>query len=102
MDDLTGGGTVQSVGLGLAGIGGIIWAIYEKIMRAKLENANSDSNIAVANANEVLFNMLTNRLDSLDAQVKQLTMDLAREREYTRLLVGAMMQAGIPIPAHPA
>lgn len=91
----------QDIILGGLGVGGLLWAAYEKFMRYRVENANSDSNVAVANANEVLFGMLTSRLESLENQVKQLSIDLGKEREYTRALVGAMMTAGIPIPAYP-
>ena len=93
-----GGGDVV---LGVAGVGGILWAIYEKFMRHKLQEANLDSGVAVANANEALFNMLTQRLTALEEEVKQVKRDLDREREYTRTLVSTMMQAGIQPPAYP-
>lgn len=97
-----GGMAVSDLLLGGAGVGGIIWAIYEKFMRYKVETANSDSNVAVANANEALFNMLTNRLEALETEVKRLSSEVQKEREYNRVLVGAMMTAGIPVPAYPA
>lgn len=97
-----GGMAISDLLLGGAGVGGIIWAIYEKFMRYKVETANSDSNVAVANANEALFNMLTNRLEALEAEVKRLSSEVQKEREYNRVLVGAMMTAGIPVPAYPA
>lgn len=102
MDEVTGGASSSDMVLGAAGVGGIIWAIYEKFMRYKVESANSDSNVAVANANEALFNMLTNRLEALEAEVKRLSGEITKEREYNRVLVGAMMTAGIPVPAYPA
>lgn len=91
----------QGIIYGVAGAGGIIWALYEKFMRYKLESANSDSNVAVANANEALFNMLTNRLEALEMEVKRLSGEITKEREYNRILVGAMMTAGIPVPTYP-
>lgn len=97
-----GGMAISDLLLGGAGVGGIIWAIYEKFMRYKVETANSDSNVAVANANEALFNMLTNRLEALETEVKRLSSEVQKEREYNRVLVGAMMTAGIPVPAYPA
>ena len=93
-----GGGDVV---LGVAGVGGILWAIYEKFMRHKLQEANLDSGVAVANANEALFTMLTQRMTVLEEEVKQVKRDLEREREYTRTLVSTMMQAGIQPPAYP-
>ena len=93
-----GGGDVV---LGVAGVGGILWAIYEKFMRHKLQEANLDSGVAVANANEALFNMLTQRMTVLEEEVKQVKRDLDREREYTRTLVATMVAAGIVPPAYP-
>lgn len=95
------GGNAQNILLGLGAFGGILWAVYEKWTRHKMESANVDSGVAVANANEALFNMLTNRLEALEAEVKQLRQELNKEREYTRLLVSTMMQAGIQPPAYP-
>ena len=93
-----GGGDVV---LGVAGVGGILWAIYEKFMRHKLQEANTDSGVAVANANEALFTMLTQRMTALEEEVKQVKKELDREREYTRTLVATMVAAGLAPPAYP-
>lgn len=87
--------------MGGLGLGGIIWAAYEKFMRHKLQDANVDSGVAVANANEALFNMLTTRLTALEAEVERMKKELDREREYTRTLVATMVSAGIVPPAYP-
>ena len=97
----TGGSNLQDILLGLGGVGAIIWAVYEKWMRHKLQEANTDSGVAVANANEALFNMLTQRMTVLEEEVKQVKRDLDREREYTRTLVATMVAAGIVPPAYP-
>lgn len=99
--DVDTGANVSDILLGGAGLGGIIWAIYEKWMRHKIESANVDSGVSMANANEVLFNMLTTRLEALEAEVKQLRAELNKEREYTRMLVSTMMAANIQPPAYP-
>ena len=99
--DVDTGANVSDILLGGAGLGGIIWALYEKWMRHKLQDANIDSGVAVANANEALFTMLTQRMTVLEEEVKQVKRDLDREREYTRTLVSTMMQAGIQPPAYP-
>ena len=92
------GGDIIMGGLGL---GGILWAAYEKIMRHKLQDANVDSGVAVANANEALFNMLTQRLTALEAEVERMKKELDCEREYNRSLVAIMVSAGIVPPAYP-
>ena len=99
--DVDTGANVSDILLGGAGLGGIIWALYEKWMRHKLQDANIDSGVAVANANEALFNMLTQRLTALEEGVKQVKKELDREREYTRTLVATMVAAGLAPPAYP-
>ena len=95
------GGDLPSIIFGGAGLGGIIWALYERIKRQKLESANIDSGVAVANANEALFTMLTTRLTTLEEEVKLLRSNLDKEREYTRILVSVMVEAGLKPPAYP-
>lgn len=96
-DTVVSGGDVIMGGLGL---GGILWAAYEKFMRHRLQDANVDSGVAVANANEALFNMLTQRLTALEAEVERMKKELDREREYNRSLVATMVAAGIVPPAY--
>ena len=97
----TGGSNLQDILLGMGGLGAILWAVYEKWMRHKLQDANTDSGVAVANANEALFNMLTQRMTALEEEVKQVKKELDREREYTRTLVATMVAAGLAPPAYP-
>ena len=97
----TGGSNLQDILLGMGGLGAILWAVYEKWMRHKLQEANTDSGVAVANANEALFNMLTQRMTALEEEVKQVKKELDREREYTRTLVATMVAAGLAPPAYP-
>ena len=97
----TGGSNLQDILLGMGGLGAILWAVYEKFMRHKLQDANTDSGVAVANANEALFNMLTQRMTALEEEVKQVKKELDREREYTRTLVATMVAAGLAPPAYP-
>lgn len=95
------GVSLQDALLGVLGGGGILWAVYEKWTRHKVETASSDSNVSESRANEALFNMLTNRLEALETEVRLLRIELNKERDYTRVLVNAMVQAGITPPAYP-
>ena len=97
----TGGSNLQDILLGMGGLGAILWAVYEKWMRHKLQDANTDSGVAVANANEALFTMLTQRMTALEEEVRQVKKELDREREYTRTLVATMVAAGLAPPAYP-
>lgn len=97
----TGGSNLQELLLGFGGIGAVAWAIYERLQRLKVDNAMGDSNVSMATANEALFNMLTQRLTALEAEVERMKKELDREREYNRSLVATMVSAGIVPPAYP-
>lgn len=96
------GVSLQDALIGVLGGGGILWAVYEKWTRHKAETAAYDSSVAESRANEALFNMLTVRLEALEAEVRLLRAELSKEKEYTRILVDVMIQAGITPPAYPA
>lgn len=85
---------------GIGVVGAALWAVWERWQRNKVQGANNESNIAVASANETLFNMLTQRLTALEEEVKQLREQLAKERLYTNNLVNAMIVAGLQVPPH--
>lgn len=86
--------------LGVGGLGAIAWGVYERWQRNQVQNASNESNIAVSDANKALFDMLTQRLTSVEEEVKQLRAQLAKEREYTNRLVNVMITAGLQIPPH--
>ena len=97
----TGGYIPQEIMLGSLGLGGILWAVYEKWMRHKLHDASIDSGVAIANANEALFTMLTQRMTALEEEVKQVKKELEREREYNRALATMLVAAGQVLPPYP-
>lgn len=98
----SGGPNLSTVGMSISTILLGTWAIYEKWTRLRAEKAAYDSSVAESRANEALFNMLTVRLEALEAEVRLLRAELSKEKEYTRILVDAMIQAGITPPAYPA
>lgn len=100
MEELADSGMIQTI-LGVGGIGGILWALYERFNRMNLDKAQAQSGTAEANANRTLFNMLTKRLNSLEAEVDRLRRGLTREREYTQLLISTMVQARLNPPPYP-
>lgn len=97
----TGGSNLQDILLGMGGLGAIIWAVYEKWMRHKAQSAEIDSGVAVSNANEALFNMLTQRLSGVEEEVRQVRAELVRERDYNRTLITKLVEAGITPPPPP-
>lgn len=95
---------IENVGntiLGASGVGGIVWAIYERVRRLRIEGAQGSSDVAEARANETLFNMLTKRLGDLESEVKDLRRELNREREYTQRLITMLVGAGLKPPPYP-
>lgn len=101
MIDNEAGGPILNYLLGAGGLGGILWALYERISRQRVENAQGGSDVAEARANETLFNMLTKRLGDLESEVKDLRKELNREREYTQRLITMLVGAGLKPPAYP-
>lgn len=94
------GGMAGDIILGVSGVGGILWAVYERFIRHRVEKANSDSEVAVLTANETLFKMITSRMESLEAQVERLQKQLDNEREYTKTLITLMIGAGMTPPPY--
>lgn len=92
---------VMNFVLGTGGVGAVIWAVAERMLRLRQDRAETGSAVAESRANEALFTMLTNRLVAVEAEVNLLRKELDREREYTRTLVGLMANAGVPIPQVP-
>lgn len=87
--------------LGAGGIGAVIWAVAERMLRLRQDRADRDSGISEARANQTLFNMLKERLETLEKEVRSLRAELDRERDYTRALVSTMSAHGVPVPPQP-
>lgn len=94
------GGMLGDIALGTAGVGGILWAVYERFIRHRVERANADSEVAVLTANETLFTMLTQRLSTVEEEVKHLRRELDKEREYTRTLINFVVTSGLTPPPY--
>lgn len=91
--------------LGAGGLGGILWAVYERITRMKVERASNGADIAASTGETRVYQMLTERLASVEAEVSFLREQLAAEREvnYRHQLEllqmrKACIEAGIPLP----
>lgn len=91
--------------LGAGGLGGIIWAIYERMVRLKVERADHTADIAASGGETAVYRMLTERLESLESEVRSLREQLASEREMNYnhqlnllALRKACIEAGITLP----
>lgn len=91
--------------LGAGGLGGILWAIYERVVRLRVERADHSADIAASGGETAVYTMLKERLESLESEVKSLRQELAKEREtnfqHQANLVAlrkACIEAGIQLP----
>lgn len=91
--------------LGAGGLGGMIWAIYERVLRLRVERADHSADIAASGGETAVYKMLTERLESLEGEVKKLRDQLVLERETNfqhqlNLLAmrKACIEAGITLP----
>lgn len=87
--------------LGAGGIGAVVWAVAERMLRLRQDRAERDSVVSEARANQTLFTMLKERLETLEQEVRSLRAELDRERDYTRALVSTMSAHGVPVPPQP-
>ena len=101
------------VGSGLAAIGtlaGGIWAWWLKNQRAqantRAEVAEAGAERAVADAQQTVYKLLSDRLTALEGEVRTLRDELSAERKHSRRLElhiwrleGLMRKAGIEPPA---
>lgn len=80
------GGTVGNIVLGLSTVGiGIAWA-RDKLLKNRIDSANSEAAVAVADAQQSVYAMLTGRLETLEKEVQGLRTELQTERLHSRKL----------------
>ena len=91
--------------LGAGGLGGILWAIYERVLRLRVERADHSADIAASGGETAVYTMLKERLESLESEVKSLRIELVQERETNfqhqlnlLALRKACLEAGITLP----
>lgn len=84
MDDIDIRQLLANLGLGGLGLGGFIWALYERFQKLKVQAATNDSTISMAEAQESVFRMLTGRLETLEVEVRTLREELQTERARRR------------------
>lgn len=86
MDLTTIGGALAAIGTIAAGA----WAWFERARRAKAETsadvATSDAQRTVADSQQTVYKMLTERLHALEQDVQSLRNELAAERAHSRKL----------------
>lgn len=99
------GGVWAKIILGLATAGSILYGAYQTWQKNKVTSANGDAQIAVANAEKTVYEMMTTRLAALEAEMITVRKELAAERDHGRKmeihifkLEGMMRKAGIDPP----
>lgn len=83
--------------LGLAAAGGWIWLAWERFQKSRLAKAYTDANVAVADGQEKLYNLMTDRLGSLEKDVEDFRGELKEERAHSRQLDLALQRYQIHV-----
>ena len=79
-------GAMQNILLGVAALGGVLWGVWERVQKARLQKAGTDASVAVSTAQEQMFTLMTARLTALETDYSKLRDELAEERKHSRLL----------------
>lgn len=80
------GELLQNLFTGAGVIGLALWAAWERLSKARLQNASNEAGMASAMAQESVFNMLNHRLDTMEKEIQTLRGELAVERAHSRKL----------------
>ena len=99
------GGTWGNILLGASTVGaGLMWA-REKWFKLKVESANTDVAVVTADAQQLVYTMLMNRLETLEKEMQGVRQELATERAHSRALEihifkleAVMRKANIEVP----
>lgn len=105
-----------AVGAALAAVGAVaggIWAAWQNKLKTaaqtRAEVAESNASTAVADAQQTVYNLLKERVTTLENDMRTVRQELAEERSHSRKLVehiwtleGLMREAGMtPPPFNP-
>lgn len=99
--------TLGNIMLGAGAVGGILWGLYEKVIRMKVQSAQNGASVAMSEGQETLFALMRQRLEALEVEVSKLREELATERthrrdteEYVFELQDLMRGKGLPVPSN--
>lgn len=99
------GGSITAIGIGIGGV--YTWWLNQKRQRAdvKADVAQSDSARVIAEANTTVYELLLERVKTLEGEMRQVRHELAAERLHSRKLVlhiwkleGLMRMANLDVP----
>ena len=85
MDEPTGG-NLTNILLGGGVIGASLWAAWERWIKNKVVSANAEAQVAIAEAQQSVYQMLTQRLESLEKELQTVRQELSEERGIRRQL----------------
>lgn len=99
------GGMVKDLLMGAAGVGGILWAIWERWLRSRVDAANTNAAVAAADGERTVYKMMEDRLSTLEKEMQGVRQELSEERQRSRKLElhifrleSLMRKAGIDPP----
>lgn len=85
MDEPTGG-NLTNILLGGGVIGASLWAAWERWIKNKVMSANAEAQVAIAEAQQSVYQMLTQRLEALEKELQTVRQELSEERGIRRRL----------------
>lgn len=101
------GEAIQQVMLGGIAISGAAWAVWERWLKGRVDNANTSVAVTVAEGAQTVYKMMEERLTTLEKDVQGVRVELSQERTRSRKLelhifkLEALMRvAGIDPPAY--
>lgn len=76
--------SADKIAAGIVGAAGIIWAVWERLQKARLEKANVNAGVAIADSQKEVYEQMRQRLADMQADVSALRMELNTLREQVR------------------
>lgn len=77
---------MENIFLGAGALGGILWAVWERWQKAKMQSASVDAAVSINTAQEQMFTLMTARLTAIENDYNRLRDELTEERKYSRML----------------
>lgn len=75
---------INNIMLGVGAVGLSLWGVYERIVRLRVEKASNGAQVAVSEGQEILFNLMSQRLSVVEVELAQIRAELSTEREHRR------------------
>lgn len=100
------------IATGMVGLGGVLYAVWQKILSMRTEKAKAGADVAIAESQREVYQQMNERMTSMDAHISRLQAEVdglrtqLRERDskihslemYVQDLQHVLHQHGIDVP----